>query len=46
MTHEQLIDAIKTAKPDAIWTLHGNTYEGLDWLDGEQTKPTEAELGF
>jgi hypothetical protein len=25
------------------WTLEGNTYEGLDWLD-ESSKPTQAEL--
>ena len=25
------------------WTLDGNTYEGLDWLD-ESSKPTQAEL--
>ena len=27
----------------AEWTLDGNTYEGLTWLDST-TKPTQAEL--
>jgi primosomal protein N' len=32
--------------PEAEWVLHGSTYEGLDWLDEKQTKPTEEELKF
>jgi len=31
-------------RPDAIWSLTGNTYSGLEWLDSTQSKPTVAEL--
>lgn len=36
--------ALTTLRPGAQWVLRGDTYEGLDWLDTEQTKPTEAEI--
>jgi hypothetical protein len=29
--------------PGAQWTLNGDSYEGLDWLDSTP-KPTQAEL--
>ena len=29
--------------PDTKWTLTGDDYEGLEWLD-ESPKPTKAEL--
>jgi len=36
--------AILTEKyPTSIWTLDGNTYQGLTWLS-ETTKPSQAEL--
>jgi hypothetical protein len=36
--------AILTANyPGAQWTLNGDTYDGLTWLD-ETSKPTQAEL--
>jgi hypothetical protein len=31
-------------RPEAIWSLTGNTYSGLEWLDATQSKPTVAEL--
>lgn len=36
--------ALTTLCPGAQWVLRGDTYEGLEWLDTEQTKPTEAEI--
>ena len=36
--------AVLTANyPDAIWTLNGDTYDGLTWLS-DSPKPTQAEL--
>lgn len=29
--------------PDAQWTLNGDSYDGLTWLD-ESSKPTKEEL--
>lgn len=40
----EIIDAIKSLKPNASWVLTGTTYSGLDWKDESQTKPTEAEV--
>ena len=38
------IPAILThIRPGAIWSLNGDTYDGLDWLD-DSPKPTEDEL--
>jgi hypothetical protein len=35
------VDALFSLKPNAKWTLRG---EELEWLDTEQTQPTEAEI--
>lgn len=32
-----------TNYPGTIWTMNGDSYEGLTWLD-ESPKPTQAEL--
>ena len=37
-------DALVELKPGAEWTCLGNTYSGINWLDGSQTKPTETEV--
>jgi len=39
-----IAEAIATLKPKATWTLNGNDYSGLTWLDKTQTKPSEDEL--
>jgi hypothetical protein len=36
-------DALQSLTPGAQWTLSGDSYEGLDWLDTEQARPTEEE---
>jgi len=36
--------AILSLRPEATWALNGDTYEGLEWLDENQTKPTEEEI--
>lgn len=40
MIHKALI----ALRPGAQWTLNGDTYNGIDWLDEVQTKPTEEEV--
>ena len=37
-------EALSALKPGAQWSCTGNTYDGIEWLDGSQTKPTEAEV--
>jgi hypothetical protein len=39
-----ITDALISIRPNAKWALMGTSYEGLDWLDETQTKPTEAEI--
>jgi hypothetical protein len=44
-----IVDALVTLKPGAIWTLPNNPtatndYERLVWQDESQTKPTEDEV--
>ena len=39
-----IAEAIATLKPGAQWTLNGDDYSGLTWLDSSQTKPTETEV--
>ena len=36
--------ALTELRPGAEWTLRGETYAGLEWLDSKQTKPTESEV--
>jgi hypothetical protein len=35
------VDAIQSLRPNAEWVLRG---EDLEWLDTNQTQPTEAEI--
>ena len=37
-------DALQALKPGAQWTLNGDDYSGLTWLDSSQTKPTETAV--
>jgi hypothetical protein len=37
-------DALVSLRPSAQWSLNGNNYSGIEWLDIEQTQPTEAEI--
>ena len=38
------IDALLKLKPNAEWVWRGDNYDGLEWLDQNQTKPTEQEI--
>jgi hypothetical protein len=38
-----IVQTVTNKYPGAEWTLIGNEYEGLDWLD-DSPKPTQAEL--
>ena len=43
MKHD-IASALLTLKPGAQWILRGDDYTGLEWLDSEQTQPTETEI--
>jgi hypothetical protein len=36
-------EALQSLKPGAQWVLSGDNYTGLDWLDEEQSQPTEED---
>lgn len=36
--------AIISLRPGASWSISGEDYEGLEWTDEVQTKPTEEEI--
>lgn len=38
------MEALNDIRPGAQWSLNGDSYNGLVWLDNNQTKPTVTEL--
>jgi len=38
------LKALEKLRPNSEWIWHGQDYEGLEWLDTEQTKPTEEQI--
>jgi hypothetical protein len=43
LTHIQIVKALNSLKPGAEWTLSGDNYEDLNWLDTGKA-PTLAEI--
>jgi hypothetical protein len=39
-----IVEALHNLKSGATWSLNGDTYDGLEWLDESQTKPTLEEV--
>ena len=44
MENIRISDALQVLRPGAEWSIGNNSYSQLDWLDTEQTKPTEDEI--
>jgi hypothetical protein len=44
MNSEQITKAIADIRPKSEYSLVGDSYEGLEWLDKKQSKPTLAEI--
>lgn len=44
MTHDTILKVLDLICPNAKFNLQGETYEGLNWLDESQTKPTWNEI--
>jgi len=44
MENIRISDALQVLRPGAEWSITNNSYGQLDWLDTEQTKPTEEEV--
>ena len=43
-TQEIWVKALMELTPKAEYIMSGNTYEGLNWLDENITKPTQEDL--
>jgi hypothetical protein len=39
-----MADALASLCPGAQWSLAGDSYSGLTWIDPNQTQPTEAAI--
>ena len=39
-----IASALEVLNPKAQWTVSGDTYSDIEWLDESQTKPTETEV--
>jgi len=39
-----IVEALQSLRPNANWSLIGDTYDGLDWIDESQIKPSEEEI--
>jgi len=44
MTNEQIAKALTDIRPKAEFALTGDSYEGLEWLDQLQSKPSLEEI--
>ena len=40
----RISDALLKLRPGSEWSIGNNSYSQLDWLDTEQSKPTEEEI--
>ena len=40
----RISDALQVLRPGAEWAIDNNSYAQLNWLDTEQTKPTEEGI--
>tara|TARA_B100000214_G_scaffold348829_1_gene301202 strand:- start:618 stop:998 length:381 start_codon:yes stop_codon:yes gene_type:complete len=44
MSDIRITDALQALRPNSEYSVTGNVYSGIDWLDKNQTKPTEDEI--
>jgi hypothetical protein len=43
-TDSELLQALHALCPGAQWSLSGDDYAGLEWLDEDQARPTASEI--
>ena len=44
MSNIRITDALQALRPNTEYSVTGNVYSGINWLDESQTKPTEVEV--
>ena len=44
MSDIRITDALQALRPNSEYSVTGNNYSGINWLDKSQIKPTEEEI--
>jgi hypothetical protein len=44
MEIEQIVKSLVFIRPNAQWVISGDDINSLEWIDTEQTKPTNEEI--
>ena len=44
MSEIRISDALQSLRPNSEYSVTGDAYSGLNWLDKTHTKPTEQEV--
>lgn len=44
MNNQQITKAILYIRPNAEFSVRGETLDGIEWLDDKQAKPTDDEI--
>ena len=44
MSNIRITDALQALRPNSEYSVTGNVYSGINWLDKSQTQPTEEEI--
>jgi hypothetical protein len=44
MKNQDIVKALLVLTPGAQWVIHGDTLDGIEWLDTIQTRPTDDEI--
>lgn len=39
-----ITSALHSLRPNSLWVVRGDTFDGIEWLDTEQTCPSEEEI--
>ena len=46
MSNIRITDALQALRPNSEYSVTGNVYSGINWLDKSQTEPTEEEVNL
>lgn len=44
MNQDEIMVALSSLRPGAQWSMNGPELSDIRWLDGAQTRPTDAEI--
>lgn len=44
MNNKDIAHALSTLRPGAEWNVRGDSLAGIEWLDSQQSRPTDEEI--